>query len=72
MTKEPPFRQEVEARVVLTFDADTYLTTGELIDAIRDELHRLVTPDLQGRPVELVGLRVEGVREEAEIYGNEN
>lgn len=63
-------RQEVEATVVLTYDADAELDKGKLMEQIGTDVNRLLDADSASK-VELQRFTVVRVKEEAELYGNE-
>jgi hypothetical protein len=62
-------RQEVQATVVLTYDADCRLSTERLRNEIEKDIRRLHDADSDSK-VELQRFTVLSLKEEAEIYGN--
>lgn len=63
-------RQQVNALVLLTYDADAQLTVEQLSDQVHADIERLRDADSSSR-IELTTFEVKHIAEEAEIYGNE-
>ena len=64
-------RQAIEVIVRLTYDADATLNRAALMSAITSDINRLADADSGSGYVEMNGGRIESLREEAEIFGNE-
>jgi hypothetical protein len=63
-------RQEVQATILVTYDAPAKLSRNKLKDQVHDDVMRLLDAD-SGSHIEATNITILGIREEAEIYGND-
>lgn len=63
-------QQQIDVIVKMTYQADSTLSRAEIVEQITDDLWRLADADSSAK-VEMCTFILLGVKEEAEIYGNE-